>query len=422
MAASKVNVGIVSLGCPRNLVDSEYTLGRLQKRNARITDIAKADIAIVNTCAFIEDAKRESIDAILDLIDLKKSGRLKKIIVQGCLVQRYARQLRRQFPEVDSFVGAVSLTRGTSRCALTPAHYAYLKICEGCVNFCSFCIIPKLKGRLSSLPIADIEAKAAALNRQGIAELNIIGQDSTGYGLDLYGRPRLEHCLRRILARTPRIGWVRLLYLHPARITDELLRIIRDNPRVCKYVDLPVQHISARVLKRMRRSPGPRQIRAHLEKVRKLLPCAAIRTSVIVGFPGETENDFKALCSFIEEERFERLGAFIYSREEETPAADLPGQLPLAVKQERFNRVMALQQEVSEQNNRRLLDKEIRVLIEEKEKGYYLARSEYDAPEVDGQVFVRTKKSFSPGDFVTVRIIDTMEYDLVGEPVHEHRQ
>jgi len=412
---SGLKVGILSLGCVRNLVDSEHLLGRLRLKGSRIVDIAKADVGILNTCAFIKDAKLESIEAILDLIELKKNGRLKKIIVCGCLSQRYPDQLRKEFPEVDAFIGRHELTAEPARYALTPGHYAYLKICEGCLNNCSFCVIPRIKSSFRSLRMPDILRRAREFNSQGLSELNIIGQDITGYGRDIYGRFRLPELVRKIAAGSGRIGWLRLLYLYPSRISDDLLKTIRDQERICKYIDLPVQHINERILRLMNRHTGKKAILKLIENIRKTIPGVCLRTSLIVGFPSETGKEFRELLDFVRDARFERLGVFSYSREEDTRAFFLPGQVPAKVKEERFNAVMTCQQEISRQVNRGFMGKTLKVLIDEKRNGDYIGRSQYDAPEVDGVVYVRTARKLSPGDFVEARIIDTLEYDLIGE-------
>lgn len=411
----KPKVGILSLGCPRNLVDSENILGRLALKGHKIVDINKADIAIINTCSFIEDAKKESIEAILDLIELKKEGRIKKILVHGCLPQIYAEELRKELPEVDAFVGKVSLNYDARRFALTPKYYAYLKICEGCVNNCSFCVIPKIKGKFCSLDEDSVLKQAGVFDREKISELNIIGQDITGYGLDLYGRRLLPELVRKIAGRTKNIGWIRLLYLYPNSVVDDLLEIIKDEPKVCKYIDLPLQHINSRILKLMGRKVSRKDILAMIERIRRKIPGLAIRTSVIVGFPSETEKEFKELLDFIGDVKFERLGAFIYSREKWTKAYDFKGQVSWQAKEERFNRVMSRQQSISKKINKKLLNKELTVLVEKKEEGVYLGRSQYDAPEVDGIVYINSGRALKPGDFVKVKIIDTLEYDLVGE-------
>ena len=412
---NKPKIGILSLGCPRNLVDSESILGRLALKTYPIVDMHKADIGIVNTCAFIEDAKVESIDTILDLIDLKKKGELKKIIVYGCLAQRYKDKLRKELPEVDAFVGTVSLNHSPARFPITPKHYSYLKICEGCINNCSYCIIPKIKPGFTSLDIDSILAKVEKLDQEKISELNIIGQDISGYGMDLYGSKTLTRLLKKITKTAKHIGWIRLLYLYPSRISDELLELINDCLAICKYIDLPIQHINDRILGLMRRDTRKKDILRIIEKIRKKIAGVALRTSIIVGFPSETDKEFKELLHFIEEVRFERLGAFVYSREEGTDAYNFGSQVPKKKKIERLNSIMSTQQKISQDINKRFLGSTMEVLIDEKEKDLYLGRSQYDAPEVDGIVYVSSKSLLEPGDFVKVKITDTLEYDLVGE-------
>lgn len=413
----KAKVAILSLGCPRNIVDSENILGRLCRKGYSVVDIDRAEVAIVNTCGFIEQAKRESIGAILNLVELKKEGRLKKIIVYGCLTQRYKDELKKELPEIDAFIGKVSLNHSLERFPITPCHYAYLKICEGCINNCSYCVIPKIKGRFTSLDTDSVLKRARLFNRQKISELNIVGQDITGYGIDLCGKFTLTALLKKIVGATDRIGWIRLLYLNPGRIDDALLRLVKDEPRICKYMDVPIQHINSRILKAMNRKTAKKDILKTIERIRKFIPEVALRTSVIVGFPSETDREFKELLSFIEEAKFERLGAFIYSREESTPAYDFKGQIPQKIKEERFNLVMQAQQKISRELNAKFLGKTLEVLIEEREEGAYFGRSEYDAPEVDGMVYVNSVRRLKPGDFVKVRITDTLEYDLVAEAI-----
>jgi len=413
--SNKYKIGILSLGCSRNLVDSESILGRLQFKGYPIVDMQEADVAIVNTCSFIEDARRESLDCLLDLISLKKEGGLKKIIVYGCLSQRYRDKLRKELPEIDAFVGRLSLNHELRRFSLTPSHFAYLKICEGCINNCSFCIIPKIKGKFNSLDANSILKKIEELDREGVSELNLIGQDITGFGMDLYGQTKLADILGKIVKSIKHIGWIRLLYLNPNRVSGELLELIAKTSKICKYIDLPIQHINNRILKLMRRETKKADILKVIDKIRKAIPGVALRTSIIVGFPSETEEEFKELTSFVGEARFERLGAFIYSREEDTPAYNFENQIPHKLKVERFNRIMSLQQEISEDINSRFLGKTIEVLIDSKEKNCYLGRSQYDAPEVDGQVFVKSPRMLRPGEFVKAKITDTLEYDLVGE-------
>jgi len=412
----KQKLGILSLGCPRNLVDAETLAGRLNSKGYSIVeDVREADIALVNTCAFIEDAKRESIDAILDLIELKNKGKLKKIVVYGCLVQRYKEDLRKELPEVDAFVGALELNHGSKRFPLTPKHYAYLKICEGCVNNCSYCIIPKIKGALASLDQGSIIQKVKRFNREKISELNIIGQDITGYGMDQRGKSALAGILKKIIRNSPDIGWIRLLYLNPERIANELLELIKSQKRVCKYIDLPIQHINNRILRLMGRKITQEEIIALIDKIRKNIPGVCLRTSLIVGFPSETEKEFEQLRRFVAEIKFERLGVFVYSREEGTPAYNFKGQIRRSLKEERFDIIMSEQQKIALSVNARFLGKIISVLIEEKQDGVYLGRSEYDAPEVDGLVYLKSEKELKEGEFVKAKITDTFEYDLAGE-------
>ncbi len=411
----KRKLGILSLGCPRNLVDSEsLAAGFSAKGYSIVEDITEAEIAVVNTCAFIEEAKRESIEAILDLAELKKKGRLKKVIVCGCLVQRY-KNLYKELPEVDAFIGSPGRDRRAGTAPLSPRHYAYLKICEGCVNSCSYCVIPGIKGKLVSLDEASVLRKARYFNRMKVSELNIIGQDITGFGIDSCGRSSLADLLKKIIQDTPDIPWIRLLYLNPSRISDELLALIRDNRRLCKYVDLPIQHINDRILRLMNRRFSRKEIISLIGKIRDTIPGVCLRTSLIVGFPSETEKEFKELLDFVGEARFERLGAFIYSREEGTPAYAFKGQISRKVKQERLEAVMMRQQEVSVRLNSGFLGKRIQVLIEEEKDGVYIGRSQADAPEVDGLVYVSSKRRLKQGELAQVRITDTLEYDLAGE-------
>ncbi|MDD5128243.1 MAG: MiaB/RimO family radical SAM methylthiotransferase [Candidatus Omnitrophica bacterium] len=413
----KQKLGILSLGCPRNLVDAESLASRLNSKGYSIVDdLAEAEVALVNTCAFIEEAKRESIDAILDLIELKKKGKLKKIIVYGCLAQRY-KDLNIELPEVDAFVGSLGLSDEPRRFALTPKHYAYLKICEGCVNNCSYCIIPKIKGRLKSLDEKSIIRLVKSFNRERISELNIIGQDITGFGLDSSDKSGLAGILKKIIRNAPDIGWIRLLYLNPERINDELLGIINSHEQVCKYIDLPIQHINNRILKLMNRRITREEIVSLIGKIRKVVPGVCLRTSLIVGFPSETDKEFKELLDFIKQVNFDRLGVFMYSREEGTCAYSLKGQISQKVKQDRLNALMALQQRIAAVINAKFLNKQLSVLIEEKQDGSYIGRSQFDAPEVDGLVYVNSKRILKIGEFVRVRITDTLEYDLVGEVI-----
>jgi len=414
VAIPKPKVGILSLGCPRNLVDSESILSGLSRKGYRVVDMEDAAIGIVNTCAFIDDAKRESIDSILDMLALKKKGRLKKVIVYGCLSQRYKEELARRLPEVDAFIGRISPEPGADCVLLTPAHYRYLKICEGCINNCSFCVIPRIKGKFTSVGMESLAARVRQLDSLGVRELNIVGQDITGYGLDLYGEYRLCALLKKIIRHNKNIGWFRLLYLYPSRITEELVDLIKDEGRLCKYIDMPIQHINERILKLMGRLTSKKEIIKTIEMIRKKIPRVTLRTSVIAGFPSETESEFKELVDFIREYKFERLGAFVYSAEETTPAQALPGQLPHRIKSQRFDGIMKVQQDVSSEINRRYLGCTLEVIIDEEERDGYLGRTQSDAPEVDGLVYVSSERKLKAGEFVKVAINDTLEYDLVG--------
>lgn len=417
-------IGMISLGCPKNLVDSEAILADFVKRGFKVIDeTAKADVVVVNTCAFIEDAKRESIDTILDLIELKKQGRIKKIIVAGCLPQRYEKALRKEMAEIDIFHGVRKFSNADpdDRLLITPKHFAYVKISEGCDNRCSYCVISKIRGPYKSRNQEAILKEIDTLykkSKDGLKEVNLISQDLTYYGMDLYGKLSLAKFLGRI---NKNIKWIRLLYAHPAHFTDELISTIRDNAQICKYVDLPVQHINDRILYKMGRKVTKKQILDLIAKLRKNIPDIAIRSSLIVGMPGETEKEFKELLQFIKDIKFERLGIFTYSREEDTSAYNFKGQVSDKIKKERFDKAMQLQQEVAKQVNANFLGRTLQILIDEKKGNDYIGRTYADAPEVDGQVFIRDvgANGHSPllkiGEFVDAKIVDTMEYDLVGE-------
>jgi ribosomal protein S12 methylthiotransferase len=412
-------IGLLSLGCARNLVDSEEILARLRDKGYQLTeDIKDARIAIVNTCCFIEEAKKESIEAILDLIDLKRRGYLKKILVYGCLSERYGSRLIKDLKEIDAFIGTSGLKAAGKSFYLTPAHYAYIKICEGCQNNCSFCIIPKIKPRFCSRPIESILEEVSSLDRgAALKELNIIGQDITLYGSDLYKKNMLTVLLKRILQTTRNIDWIRLLYLHPAHISDDLLNLVSAQERLCKYIDLPIQHINDRLLTLMTRTTCKYKILKLIEKIRKKIKGVALRTTLMVGFPTETDKEFAELLKFIEDVRFERLGVFNYSREEKTPAFNLKGQVPAAVKKERFEQIMSRQQEVSRQVNAAFMGKTMDILVDEENETGYLGRSQYDAPEVDGLVYLRSRRKLNKGELVKAKITDTLEYDLVAEAI-----
>ncbi len=435
---------LLSLGCPRNMLDSEVLLGLLEKKGFRvIPEPNGADAAIINTCGFIEEAKQESIDLILRLSDLKKEGKIKKLIVSGCLSQRYATELTDEIEEIDGVFGSSDFTRipdaldkllagekvkevsenpdflydhSYDRKLLTSKNFAYLKIQEGCSNRCSYCVIPDLKGPRRSRTIESVALEVKTLTESPILkELVIIGQDTTSFGLDRAETNGLVKLLTEI-SPLMKNKWIRLLYTHPAHFTDELIEVISKTDNICDYVDLPIQHISNRILKKMNRHVTKEEIINIIKKLRKNIPNVIIRTSVIVGFPGETEEEFTELVDFLEETGFDRLGAFIYSREEGTPAYDFEDQVDEDVKKERLDTIMKLQQEISSEKNENIMGKTLRVLIDEEEEseaGRYLGRAYMDAPEVDGVVFV-TGEGIKPGDFVDVHITGTLEYDLIG--------
>lgn len=410
-------VHIVSLGCPRNLVDSEIIAARLKKKRLILVEEAEgADTVIINTCSFIRSAKEESIDFILDAIELKKQGKIKKIVVAGCLAQRYPDDLVKELKEVDAFIGRQDLSPSNERALFTPPHYAYLKICEGCFNNCSFCVIPAIKGKFKSRPEEDILREARILDEAGIRELNIIGQDITCFGLDASGKPRLAVLVSKIIRQARNIKWVRMLYLNPLRIDRDLIELIKSEKKLCKYIDMPVQHINDRILKLMNRRTAKKNILSLIARLRRQIPDVAIRTAVIAGFPTETDKEFKELLEFVSEARFERLGAFIYSREEDTAAYNFPDQVPQRAKEERFDALMLAQQEVARNFNRSLKGKVRDVIIDEKAKGAtYIGRLGIDAPEVDGEVVVKSAEKLSCGDIIKVKITEGYEYDLVGE-------
>jgi ribosomal protein S12 methylthiotransferase len=444
----KEKVSLVSLGCPKNLVDAEVMLGYLSKEDYEVTtDERQADIIIVNTCSFINDAKQESIDTILDLADRKHDARCNLLIVTGCLPQRYQQELAKELPEVDIFIGTGDYPRIAEiiaekkesseqlcytgdpnfvyndelpRLQSSPHYTAYLKIAEGCSNNCAYCVIPSLRGALRSRPLATLLAEARVLVEGGVKELNLIAQDITAYGKDLAERPTLEELVKEI-AKLEGVKWIRLLYAYPDGVTDSLISLIKNEPKVCKYLDLPIQHISDPILKRMKRRSGEEQIRTLIAKLRQEIPDIAIRTSLIVGFPGETPEDFKKLLQFVEETRFDRLGVFCYSREEGTPAADMPEQVSERVKRERHKKLMRTQARVSFKHNRTLVESEEEVLVEgysEETELLLKGRSSRQAPDVDGQVYI-TAGNANVGDIVRLKITDSSDYDLIGEIVEQ---
>jgi ribosomal protein S12 methylthiotransferase len=435
----------VSLGCARTLVDSEVALGGLQKEGYQIVkDIRRADVAVVNTCGFIEEAKTESIETILKLCELKKRGKLSAVVVLGCLAQRYGPELEKELSEVDGIVGTDSyadlarvleplrhkkkvfevrakprflLDENTPRLVLTPEHFAYVKISEGCINACSYCVIPKMKGPHRSRPIDSILNEIKNLAREkSLSEINLIGQDTAAFGYDQDKTFRLPELLAK-LAELNLVPWVRLLYAHPGHVSQELIDVMAEHPSICKYVDFPVEHSHDAMLKRMNRGVDRAKMLWGIESFRKKIPGVSIRTTVIVGFPGETQEEFQDLMDFLKEVRFERLGAFMFSQEEGARAFNLPDQIPQSVKQERFNAVMAQQREISQEIQESFVGKTIRALVDErdaKEKDVFYGRTYADAPEVDGQVIIHSKSILKPGQFVDVRVTDALEYDLIG--------
>ncbi len=442
-----MKIHVLSLGCARTLVDSEGLAGILEKAGHSITEsLSEAHCVVINTCAFIREAEEESIRTILDVADLKKTGKLRRLYVAGCLPQKRRNEqddLLKLLPEVDGFLGPGDLPKlpelmakqaqrffvtspvptllfesSTPRHRLTPKHFAYLKISEGCDHACTFCSIPQFRGAHRSRTMEDLVRDAQDRASEGVVELNLIGQDTSYYGADLYGRPRLPELLKK-LSSVKGIRWIRLLYAHPAHVTEELIRAIRDCPSVVKYIDIPLQHINDQLLAAMRRETDGNTIRRLIERFRQEIPGVALRTTFIVGFPGETEEQVEELISFMQEARFERVGIFPYSPEPKTPSERMPDQTPEKVKKERLDRLMQLQQGIAEEINRSWLGRELEVLVDESDHdpGVFLGRTYADAPEVDGQVFVRSPRPLKPGQFVRAKVTDTYEYDLVAEAI-----
>ncbi len=419
-------VGVINLGCARNLVDAQMMLGRLKKNGHRIVQAQEAQTVIVNTCSFIEEARKESIDTILDLIELKRKGKIKKVIVAGCLAQRYGKDLAKEFPAVDAFVGTPTLNRTQMppQLQLTPSHFAYVKICESCFNACSFCAIPKIKGKFISRTIESIVREVKELDAQGVKEINIIGQDITAYGMDLYRQKSLSRLLKELVGVTQNIEWIRLLYAFPSHVTDELISVIAREPKICKYIDMPLQHISDHILLSQNRNITTQQTIELIQKIRRVISThqggrgsGFVRTTFITGLPGETEADFEQLRTFVKDFRFERVGVFVYSKEEGTLAANMQGHVPEKIKKARLDTLMQDQQTISTEIQQSLIGRTLKVLIEEEGKNRpdtYIGRSEYDAPDVDGVVYVRSKAALKAGDFAQVMITDAYEYDLAG--------
>jgi ribosomal protein S12 methylthiotransferase len=422
-------INIVTLGCSKNKVDSEQLAGMLDQGYSVVHDSDEdSDIVIINTCGFIGDAKEESVDTILSFAEARKAGDISKLIVMGCLSQRYQKDLQNDIHEVDAFFGvndlnAISATLRSSkgqttipehyhRVLSTPSHYAYLKISEGCDRSCSFCAIPLIRGKHRSVTIEKLLAEATELAASGVKELVLIAQDLTYYGLDLYGNREISRLIAA-LSEIEGIEWIRLQYAYPAGFPEDLISIMATNPKVCRYIDLPLQHISDRILKSMKRSITKEQTISLVENIRQKLPGVAFRTTLIVGYPGETEEEFNELLQFVKDQKFDRLGVFAYSAEDDTPAFSLEDNISYETKQERLDIIMSVQQEISHELNHQKLGNSFKVLIDRLEGDYYIGRSEHDSPEVDQEILVKkSKKALKTGSFYSVEIIEADYFDL----------
>lgn len=440
-----MKIVFISLGCDKNLVDTEMMLGILAEKGYSFTDDEDdADIAVVNTCCFINDAKEESINSLIALGEKKKEGKLQGLIATGCLAQRYAKEIREEIPEVDAIVGTNAFDRiaeaveevaakhcpdfmedinalpvsGKKRLVTTGGHYAYLKIAEGCDKHCTYCIIPKVRGNYRSVPMETLLEEARTLAQGGVKELILVAQETTVYGADLYGEKRLPRLLRE-LCKIPGLYWIRILYCYPEEMTDDLISVIKEEKKICHYLDIPIQHASDTILKRMGRRTSNEDLRAIIGRLRKEIPDICLRTTLITGFPGETEEDHETVMAFVDEMEFDRLGVFTYSAEENTPAAEFPDQIDEEVKKERQAEIMELQQEIAFEKAEEMTDRELYVMIEGKvaDENAYVGRTYRDAPNVDGLVFINTDEELLSGDFVKVRITAFYEYDLIGELV-----
>lgn len=441
-----MKVGIISLGCAKNLVDTEVMLGIMQRQGLTITpNPADAEILIVNTCAFIESAKEESITTILNLSEYKTNGNCKALIVAGCLGQRYKQELLDEMPEIDAIVGTTAWNKiveaiqealkgnrviligeekiiysaKTPRLLTTPNYTAYVKIAEGCDHRCAFCAIPLIRGKQVSRPIEDIKAEVERLAENGVKEINLIAQDSTNYGRDLYGEVKLCDLLRE-LVKVKKIHWIRILYSYPQSFSDELIELIASEPKICNYVDLPLQHAADSVLKRMHRPDTRAQIETLLKKLREKIPGVSIRSTFIVGYPGETDEEFQTLKKFLQEQRLDKVGVFVYSAEEDTPAFKMENQISEEIAQERYHELMSIQSLISQEINESLRDKELEVLIEGRDaevEEVVAGRSYREAPEVDGQIYIENDYKSDAGDIVKVKILDGFVYDLAAEKI-----
>lgn len=432
-----MNVGFVSLGCSKNLVDTEMMIGLFKDNKYTIVNNPKeADVIVINTCGFIESAKQEAINTILEMAEYKKN-RCKVLIAMGCLVQRYKKELEEAIPEVDLFLTideyedawktiekvlrvnkeAENQNLDYMRREISTGNtMAYLKIAEGCSNRCTYCAIPYIRGPFISRKIEDILEEAKKLADKGIKEIIVIAQDTTKYGIDLYGKPRLAELLDK-LCKIDGIEWIRFLYSYPETITDELIEVVKKNEKICKYFDIPIQHISNSILKRMNRKSDSNSIREVIKKIRDNIPDVVIRTTLIVGFPGETEENFNELYDFVKETKFDKLGAFMYSKEDGTPAAKLKDQVHHMTKKRRYNKIMNLQKEISTDIQKKYVGKTYKVIIDSKsfDGKYYIGRTYMDVPDIDGVIYIKNGKKCNIGEFVNAKIIDTNDYDLIGE-------
>ena len=433
----------ISLGCDKNLVDSEVMLKLLEEKGYQFTeDETEADIIVINTCCFINDAKEESVNTILEMAEYRKSGKCKALIVTGCLAQRYQNEILEEIEEVDAVLGTTTydaiaetvekvlggrkqmqvedidrlVPDQGGRVLTTGGHYAHLKIAEGCDKHCTYCIIPKLRGRFRSVPEERLVAEAEKLAEQGVKELILVAQETTLYGVDLYGEKRLPELLKK-LAAIPGIRWIRVQYCYPEEITEELIQVMKQEPKICHYLDLPIQHASDRILKRMRRRTTQADLRNIIGRLREEIPDICLRTTLITGFPGETQEDHEELMRFVDDCEFDRLGVFAYSPEEDTPAAAMPDQIPEEVKEERRAELMELQQEIAFEKAEEMTGRELTVMIEGKvaDENAYVGRTYKDAPDVDGYLFLNTDEILMSGDFAKVRVTGAVEYDLIGE-------
>ena len=449
-----MKVGFVSLGCSKNLIDTEIVIGHFKKHNYEIVNNPeKADIIIINTCGFIESAKEEAINTILEMAEYKKK-KCKYLIVIGCLVQRYYKELKKALPEVDLFIKIdeydylwekieklikeniveESKTNTSNkiteirplpmprceefldRVITTGENFAYLKIGEGCSNRCTYCAIPYIRGPFVSRKMEDIIEEAKMLVKKGIREIIVIAQDTTKYGIDIYGEPKLPELLQKI-SEIPEVKWIRFLYSYPEGVSDKLIEVVKNNEKICKYFDIPIQHISNRMLKMMNRKTSKEEIEELLAKIRKEIPNVVLRTSLMVGFPGETEQDFNELYEFVQNAKFDKLGTFMYSKEEGTPASRMQNQINGNTKRSRYNKIMKIQQKISNENLQNKIEQEVEVLIENKtfDGKYFVGRTKQDVPDIDGLIYIKNNDKELMNQFVTAKIVDVKEYDLIGE-------